>query len=77
MARQMKTLNILAGDIGGTKTRLGLFSVSKKGPCLISEKTFESREYKNLEDILADFFGIYRDISSACLAIAGPLGCSV
>ena len=69
----MKTLKILAGDIGGTKTRLGLFSVSKKRPCMISKKTFASGEYKNLEDILADFIGRYRDISAACLAIAGPL----
>lgn len=67
----MKTLKILAGDIGGTKTRLGLFSVPKKGLRLISEKTFASGEYKNLEDILSDFVGVDRDISSACLAIAG------
>jgi len=73
MAKSMKTLKILAGDIGGTKTRLGLFSVSKNRPCLISEKTFASGEYKNLEDILADFIGKDRNISSACLAIAGPL----
>ena len=69
----MKTLKILAGDIGGTKTRLGLFSVSKNRPCLISEKTFASGEYKKLEDILTDFIGGDRDISSACFGIAGPL----
>jgi glucokinase len=73
MTKRKKPLSILAGDIGGTKTRLGLFSVSHKGLCLISERTFASGEYKNLEGILADFLGTDGDISSACLAIAGPL----
>ena len=38
MAKRTKPLKILAGDIGGTKTQLGLFSVSNKRLCLISEK---------------------------------------
>ena len=37
-----ETNTILAGDIGGTKTRLGLFSVSKGGYRLLLEKTFQS-----------------------------------
>jgi glucokinase len=73
MAKRTKPIKILAGDIGGTNTRLGLFRAPKKRLCLISEKTFASGEYKNIEDILADFLGRDRDISSACLAIAGPL----
>jgi glucokinase len=73
MAKQTQPLRILAGDIGGTKTRLGLFRSHKKGLNLISEKTFASGEYKNLEDILTDFIGGDRDISSACFGIAGPL----
>jgi len=77
MAKRMKTLRILAVDIGGTKTGLGLFGVSKKGPCLISEKTFESGKYKNIEVILADIIEGDTDIFSACLAIAGPLGCFI
>ena len=73
MAKGTKPLKILASDIGGTKTRLGLFRISKKGLCLISERTFSSRGYNHLEDILTDFIGDDRDISSACLAIAGPI----
>lgn len=73
MPKRTKTLKILAGDIGGTKTSLGLFSVPEKGLCLTSEKTYASGKYKNLEDILAHFIGRDRDISAACLAIAGPL----
>jgi glucokinase len=73
MLIKKKSLKILAGDIGGTNTRLGFFRVSPKGLCLISEKTFASREYHHLEDILTDFVGDHRDISSACLGIAGPL----
>ena len=73
MAKRTKSLKILAGDIGGTKTHLGLFSLPKKGLSLISEETFASGKYKKVEDILEHFIGRRRDISAACLAIAGPL----
>lgn len=74
MAR--KTLEpemILAGDIGGTKTRLGLFSVSK-GCCRLQfEKTFQSRHYKNLESIIRDFLRGQKKIAAACFGVAGPV----
>jgi len=36
---------ILAGDIGGTKTNLALFSVQGEKLCVETERTFQSKPY--------------------------------
>lgn len=65
---------ILAGDIGGTKTNLGIFEMGKQRPLLKFFETFPSRQYRNLESIIALFFSKYPvDIKSACFGIAGPV----
>ena len=63
---------ILAGDVGGTKTRLGLFSVSKDKYHLFFEKTFPSKHYKGMEIMVKEFLGSTR-IASACFGVAGPV----
>jgi glucokinase len=69
-----KTALVLAGDIGGTKTRLGIFSRGKTRPVKKTEKTFESRRYPDLEAIVAEFMrGKSAEIAAACFGIAGPV----
>jgi glucokinase len=65
---------ILAGDIGGTKTNLGLF-VHKEGRFHAEAfKSYPSREAPGLEPILQDFLAAHpASISSACFGIAGPV----
>ena len=64
---------ILAGDIGGTKTHLGLFRITD-GRCYLSfEETFLSKNYPNLEAILRDFLKDEKGIGAACFGIAGPV----
>ena len=46
---------ILAGDIGGTKTNLGMFDVQQGKLDRVAEKRYPSREHKGLEEIVADF----------------------
>ena len=46
---------ILAGDIGGTKTNLGLFDVQQGRLNRVAEKRYPSREHHGLEEIVADF----------------------
>jgi glucokinase len=61
---------ILAGDIGGTHTRLAFF---EKGKMLIEEK-FPSRAYTELETIVEQFLkGKNYLVQIACLGIAGPI----
>lgn len=63
----------LAGDIGGTKACLALFSVTKGRFRFLYEKTFLSEEYKGLEDILRDFLRKKERIDSACFGLAAPV----
>lgn len=65
---------ILAGDIGGTKTDLALFS-STKGLCVpLAEATFTSRDYSSLEALVREFLaGVDRPVDYAGLGVAGPV----
>ncbi|MGH9916197.1 MAG: glucokinase, partial [Pyrinomonadaceae bacterium] len=48
---------ILAGDIGGTNTRLALFRLKAERLEMIVEETFPSRQYSTLEEIAKMFVG--------------------
>jgi len=65
---------VLAGDIGGTKTNLGLFSKGKTRPRLERMESFSSRDASNLESIITRFMDRQdQQITSACFGIAGPI----
>lgn len=60
---------ILAGDIGGTHTRLALF---EKGRMVVEERKFNSRDYPGLEEIVREFLQQTK-VAKACFGIAGPI----
>lgn len=60
---------ILAGDIGGTNTRLALF---EQGEMAGPEKKYPSRSYQGLEEIVREFLG-GKKVSRACFGVAGPV----
>jgi len=64
---------ILAGDIGGTKSHLGLFHVVEDTPRLKSDKTYLSKNYKGLEQIVREFLPRDKEIASACFGVPGPV----
>ncbi len=65
---------LLAGDIGGTKTNLGLFRKGKRRPLLKAMETYPSREAPNLEYIVERFLDKRTvAISSGCFGVAGPV----
>jgi glucokinase len=65
---------VLAGDIGGTKTYLGLFRRGKRRPLLKVLETYSSRKAPNLESIIDDFLKRHpASLASACFGIAGPV----
>ena len=71
--RNKKTV-VLAGDIGGTKTHLGLFYKGKTRPLLRMIETYPSQEAPNLESIIEEFLEKHHAaISVACFGIAGPV----
>lgn len=65
---------ILAGDIGGTKTILAVFS-SQIGPhAPVIEETFPSAQYSSLESLVQEFLlQTSLPITSACFGAAGPV----
>jgi glucokinase len=65
---------VLAGDIGGTKVNLGLFTAGQRRPVLKVLENYSSKEAANLESIVGRFVK-KQDvlISSACFGIAGPV----
>ncbi len=62
---------ILAGDIGGTNTRLALFDHSQEMRCM-RESKFPSKEFQGLGEIVRQFLGKDKP-SYACFGIAGPV----
>jgi glucokinase len=64
----------LAGDIGGTTTRLALLSRNKGPRDFIAEEEYHSGDYKTLQDVVDKFLGAHKaKIDSACFAVAGPV----
>jgi glucokinase len=65
---------ILAGDIGGTKTHLALFSLQVEKLQAEIKKTFPSKQYPGLEPVVEEFLADQQvSISCACFGIAGPV----
>jgi len=65
---------VLAGDVGGTKTNLGLFVMGKKRPEPLVIESFASREAPCLENLVGRFLKSHSvPTSSACFGIAGPV----
>jgi glucokinase len=66
---------ILAGDIGGTKTVIGLFEQAGDRLQAVREETFPSKSYAALEAILNRFLGggSRPALRSACFGVAGPV----
>ena len=65
---------ILAGDIGGTNTRLALIDASNDGLQILFEKTFPSRERRSLEAVIDEFLAVHScDLTRASFGIAGPV----
>lgn len=65
---------ILAGDIGGTKTLLALFSLDSKDLKPIFQKHYSNVHYTSLHEIIVEFLeenGIKPRL--ACFGIAGPI----
>jgi glucokinase len=65
---------ILAGDIGGTKTALGIYSPEKGIGAPLAQETFSSADYACLEAIVAEFCLKYDfEIEKAAFGVAGPV----
>ena len=67
---------ILAGDIGGTKTLIGLFAPGEHRPKPIAVRSFPTTAFDGLPDIIEAFFaedGHRPTVSIAAFGVAGPV----
>lgn len=65
---------VLAGDVGGTNTRLALFAADDHRLTLRAHRTYPSREFDTLESVVDAFLGQeHARCERACFAIAGPV----
>ena len=65
---------ILVGDIGGTHSRLALFT--SEGPALIEETVYSSRKFSSLEAVIREFLRATKpplELEKACFGVAGPV----
>lgn len=65
---------VLAGDVGGTKSNLGLFEVEAGLPRLLRSARFESADHPGLAPVMREFLGAdARQVRAACFGVPGPV----
>src|SRR4051812_44902071 len=65
---------ILAGDIGGTISRLAIFDVSGGSFRMVCSAVHASREYSSLDEIVQKFVAASNvQVERACFGVAGPV----
>jgi glucokinase len=70
-------MTILSGDIGGTKTLLGLFEPASDRPTRLDMRAFATADHRSLPSIIAGFLSDTSSdgvsIDRACFGVAGPV----
>ena len=65
---------VLAGDIGGTNTRLEVVNVSGPQPQIELKANYPSQQYASLGTVLTAFSETHQHpLQAACLGVAGPV----
>ncbi|MBC8067576.1 MAG: glucokinase [Deltaproteobacteria bacterium] len=67
-------MKVLAGDIGGTNSRLALCEVAGARVHALAEQTFASSDYGSLSEVVRTFLaGAGAQVHSACFGLPGPV----
>jgi glucokinase len=73
----MSMVNLLAGDVGGTTTRLGLFEKTSSRPRQVAAREFTTLDFTDLPSMIAAFLRAesrtHVPIAAACFGVAGPV----
>ncbi len=65
---------LIAGDIGGTKTRLALVSLEAAPRTFAAEQEFDNAQFTGVEQIIKAFVDTNgASATSACFDVAGPV----
>ncbi|MGD0878514.1 MAG: glucokinase [Anaerolineales bacterium] len=67
-------MNVLIGDIGGTKTILAVYSHETGPRKALAEMVFPSSDYESLGDMIKEFLAKAKlPVEQACFGVAGPV----
>ena len=72
----MSMVNLLAGDVGGTTTRLGLFEKTTARPRQVAVREFTTLDFADLPSMIAAFLRQESPTdrpTDACFGVAGPV----
>jgi glucokinase len=72
MAAARDKAQVLAGDIGGTKSLLGLYRVEDRMLAQLRQQHYATRDFATLEEVARDFLGGSR-VDVACFGVPGPI----
>jgi glucokinase len=65
---------LLAGDVGGTKTQLGVYDAETSPPTPLNLRCFKTCDFAGLSPIVETFLGDRGErIAAACFGVAGPV----
>jgi glucokinase len=64
---------VLAGDVGGTKTHLGLFRRSGTVLEPVRDRLYATADFASLESACADFLRDAPSVDAACVGVAGAI----
>ena len=68
------TQRVLAGDIGGTNTRLALYDVNGSQLEMLAMQSYPSQQYDSPGSVMREFLDTHRHPpQAACLGVAGPV----
>ncbi len=69
----VEAVTVLAGDIGGTKTRLAIMTVAGSQVSTQHEASFPSQSYAKFETLLGEFLSGITTPDCAAFGVAGPV----
>lgn len=64
---------VLAGDVGGTKTHLGLFELDGHNFQLLRDQSYPTNAFQSLEEVASLFLGHDHHVNAACFGVPGPV----
>ncbi len=64
---------IMAGDVGGTKTHLGLYRKDGEQLVRLRDGLYATAEYRSLEEVCARFLAGSGQVNAACFGVPGPV----
>jgi glucokinase len=68
---------LLAGDLGGTKTQLGLFAPASPRPRLVAAQEYATLAFEDLPSMISEFLEAHAatasTVTAACIGVAGPV----